>query len=502
MALRAGRRRDADDRSATMTEQQHGEQYDVVVVGGGAIGENVADRAGRTGLGVALVEHGLVGGECSYWACMPSKALLRPGGALAAARAVPGAAGAVTGSVDAAAAFAWRDETTHGWDDGSQVQWLDSAGITLLRGHARFVGPRTLELSGGDAPRRIEARRAVVVATGSWPVIPDIPGLADVEPWTSRDATSAHAVPPRLLVLGGGVVGVEMATAYTELGSQVTLVVRGPRPLAGAEPFAGDRVVTALRERGTRVLIDSEVTAVEKTATGIAVTVSGDGAGTVEVDRVLVAAGRRPGTTELGVETLGLEPGRPIDVDDALCATGVDGGWLFAAGDVTGRTGTTHQGKYDARVAGDVVAARFGDEDDGRAAESGAGPWSRFRASADHRSVPQVVFSHPEVAWVGLTEADARRAGLDVRVLDYDLADIAGASVFAKDYAGQGRLVVDRARGVVVGATFVGPEVAEMLHAATIAVVGEVPLDRLWHAVPAYPTVSEVWLRFLESAGL
>jgi dihydrolipoamide dehydrogenase len=260
--------------------------------------------------------------------------------------------------------------------------------------------------------------------------------------------------------------------------------------------------VTALRERGTRVLLDSEVTAVEKTATGIAVRVSGDGAGTVEVDRVLVAAGRRPGTTELGVETLGLEPGRPIDVDDALCATGVDGGWLFAAGDVTGRTGTTHQGKYDARVAGDVVAARFGGEDDGRAAESGAGPWSRYRASADHRSVPQVVFSHPEVAWVGLTEADARRAGLDVRVLDYDLADIAGASVFAKDYAGQGRLVVDRARGVVVGATFVGPEVAEMLHAATIAVVGEVPLDRLWHAVPAYPTVSEVWLRFLESAGL
>jgi len=485
-----------------MTDQHPGDEFDVVVVGGGAVGENAADRAGRSGLTVALVEHGLVGGECSYYACMPSKALLRPGGALAAARSVPGADGAVVGGVDASAAFAWRDQMTHQWDDSSQAQWVDSVGIALVRGHARFVGPRTLDVAGADGTRRLTARRAVIVATGSSPVVPDIPGLADVDPWTSRDATSSRAVPPRLLVIGGGVVGVEMATAYAELGSRVTLVVRGPRPLAGAEPFAGDRVVAALRAAGVDVLLGSQVASVARTETGVAVRVEGDGAGTVEVDRVLAATGRRPGTADLGVETIGLEPGRPVEVDDALCATGVDGGWLFAVGDVTGRTGTTHQGKYDARVAGDVVAARFGGEGDARAAESAAAPWSRFRATADHRSVPQVVFSHPEVAWVGLTEADARDDGLDVQVLDYDLADVAGASVFAKDYAGQARLVVDRARGVVVGATFVGPEVAELLHAATIAVVGEVTLDRLWHAVPAYPTVSEVWLRFLEAAGL
>jgi pyruvate/2-oxoglutarate dehydrogenase complex dihydrolipoamide dehydrogenase (E3) component len=511
-------------------------EFDVIVVGGGAVGENAADRAGRTGLSVALVEHALVGGECSYYACMPSKALLRPGGALAAARAVPGAAGAVTGRVDAAAVFRWRDEVTHGWDDSSQVRWTDSAGITLVRGHARLAGPKVVDVARGErasgparasvgqsAPAdasdgggpsddegtvRLVARHAVVLATGSSPVVPPVDGLADVDPWTSRDATSAHAVPPRLLVVGGGVVGVEMATAYAELGSEVTLVVRGPRVLAGAEPFAGDAVAAALQALGVRVLLDSQVAAVARTDRGIEAAVTGSGAGTVTADRVLVAAGRRPGTTDVGVETVGLEVGRPVAVDDAMCATGVDGGWLFAVGDVTGRTGTTHQGKYDARVAGDVIAARFGGSGAGGSgsaeadAERTAGPWSRYRATADHRSVPQVVFTHPEVAWVGLTEAAAQDAGLKVRAIDYDLADVSGAYVYDPGYAGRGRLVVDDERGVVVGATFVGPDVAELLHAATVAVVGEVPLDRLWHAVPAYPTISEVWLRFLETAGL
>ena len=235
------------------------------------------------------------------------------------------------------------------------------------------------------------------------------------------------------------------------------------------------------------------------------------------VDEVLVATGRRPRTSDLGLETLGLEPGKALTVDDALQVTGVDGGWLFAVGDVSGRTATTHQGKYDARVVGDVIAARFdprssaADSPDGATAgdrsldaddERAAAPWSRYRATADVAAVPQVVFTRPEVAWVGLTEEAARKQGLDVRVVGYDLENVAGATVFAEDYAGHAQIVVDDARGVIVGATFVGPEVAELLHAATIAVVGEVPLDRLWHAVPSYPTVSEVWLRLLETAGL
>jgi len=478
---------------------QQVQEFDVVVVGGGAVGENVADRAGRTGLSVALVEHALVGGECSYWACMPSKALLRPGTALAAARTVPGAAAAVTGTVDVAAAFARRDEVTHHWDDGSQVSWLDSAGITLLRGHATFTGPRALTVHGDGGDQAVVARHAVVLATGSSPVVP--PVLADVRPWTSREATSAQQVPARLAVLGGGVVGVEMATAFADFGSEVTLLVRGSRLLGGAEPFAGELVADALRAAGVRLLLGTEVTAAARDDDGVHLDLSTpDGPERLHVTEVLAATGRRPRTQDVGLDAIGLEPGKVAEVDDALCVTAVTDGWLFAVGDVSGRTATTHQGKYDARVAGDVIAHRFGP--DGGGEERDAAPWSRFRATADAAAVPQVVFSRPEVAWVGRTERQARDAGIDVQVLDYALEDVAGATVLSPDYAGKGRLVVDRARGVVVGATFVGPEVAELLHAATIAVVGEVPLDRLWHAVPSYPTVSEVWLRFLETAGL
>ncbi|KQR07199.1 NAD(P)/FAD-dependent oxidoreductase [Cellulomonas sp. Leaf334] len=495
-----------------MAEQ--GREFDVVVIGGGAVGENVADRAGRTGLSVALVEDALVGGECSYWACMPSKALLRPGAALAAARGVPGAAAAVTGDVDVAAAFARRDAVTHQWDDSSQVDWVESTGITLLRGHARLTGERSLTVDGPEGPVQVTARHAVVVATGSAAVVPRIDGLAELPPWTSREATSAQQVPARLAVLGGGVVGVEMATAFADFGSAVTLLVRGDRLLANAEPFAGEAVAAALTDLGVTVLFDTEAQSVRREVDGVHLS-TGAGADVV-VDEVLVATGRRPRTADLGLETLGLEPGKALTVDDALQVTGADGGWLFAVGDVSGRTATTHQGKYDARVVGDVIAARFdprssaSDSPEGATAgdrslsaddERAAAPWSRYRATADVAAVPQVVFTRPEVAYVGLSEEAARGQGLDVRVIGYDLENVAGATVFAEDYAGRAQIVIDDARGVIVGATFVGPEVAEMLHAATIAVVGEVPLDRLWHAVPSYPTVSEVWLRLLETAG-
>lgn len=488
------------------------EEFDVVVVGGGAVGENVADRASRTGLSVALVEHALVGGECSYWACMPSKVLLRAGQVLEQARAVPGARAAVDGGVDAAAVLARRDEVVHGWDDSSQVAWVDSVGITLLRGHARLTGPRTLLVTGDGHETVVRARRAVVVATGSAPVVPDVPGLADTGFWTSREATAVQHVPARLAVLGGGVVAVEMARAYADLGSDVTLVVRGERLLALAEPFAGEAVAADLRASGVRVLFGTQAVRARRDDGGVHLDLGPvrDAAppevATLHVTEVLVATGRRPRTDQLGLESVALTPGEPLRVDDALSVPGVEGGWLFAAGDVTGRTATTHQGKYDARVVGDVVAARFhpGGEgaDGGPAGERDAPPWSRYRATADLGAVPQVVFSRPEVAWVGRTEQQARRDGLDVQVLRYELGDVAGASVASPEYSGTAQLVVDRARRVVLGATFVGPDAAEMLHAATIAVVGEVPLDRLWHAVPSYPTVSEVWLRLLESAGL
>ncbi|MEW1959456.1 NAD(P)/FAD-dependent oxidoreductase [Kineococcus sp. NPDC059986] len=467
-------------------------EVDVVVVGAGAVGENVADRAARTGLDVVVVEKELVGGECSYWACMPSKALLRSGHALAAARRLPGAAEAVTGGLDAAKVLQRRTSFTSGWDDSSQAQWLDSAGLTLLRGTARLAGPRRVEVTGTDGTTTVlTVRQAVVLATGSVPVVPDVPGLADASPWTSREATSAREVPGRLVVLGGGVVGVELAQAWARLGSTVTLLARSGL-LGGQEEFAGELVGKALAEDGVDVRLGVSPTRVSRD--GVLRVELSDGSA-VEADEFLVATGRRPATAGIGLEAVGLQDGGALDVDDTGLVAGVDGSWLYATGDVSGRVQLTHQGKYDARATGDVIAARA-------AGPVETPPWSRYTATADHHAVPQVVFSDPEVAQVGLTAAQAREAGLDVKVVDYELGNVAGASLLADGYTGKARMVVDEERRVVVGVTFVGQDVAELLHAATVAVVGEVPLERLWHAVPAYPTVSEVWLRLLETYGL
>lgn len=480
------------------------ETYDVVVIGAGAVGENVADRASRTGLSVAVVEQALVGGECSYWACMPSKALLRPGAALAAATAVRGAAGAVTGGVDVAATLATRDAIVHGWDDGSQVAWLEGAALHLVRGRGRLAGPRRVEVADDDGVLRavVHARHAVVVATGSAPTVPDVPGLAEVDPWTSRDATAVRDVPGSLAVVGGGVVGAEMATAYADMGARVTLLVRGDRLLPGLEPFAGEAVAEGLAAMGVDVRLRTQVVRAARVPGDSRVRLHlGDG-GSLEVDRVLLATGRRPRTVDLGVETVGLAPGAPLETDDAGRVTAVADGWLWAAGDVTGRAHTTHQGKHHARRTGDVIAVRFGGGAADGAAEAALGDaLAEGPRLADGTGAPQVVFTRPEVAAVGLTEEAARRAGREVRVVDVPFASTGGATVFGDD-AGAARLVVDADREVLVGATFVGPEVAEMLHAATIAVVGEVPLRRLWQAVPPYPTRSEIWLRLLEAYGL
>jgi dihydrolipoamide dehydrogenase len=471
--------------------------YDVVVIGGGAVGENVADRAGRTGLSVALVEDELVGGECSYWACMPSKALLRAGAVLAEARAVDGAAQAVTGAVDGPAVLARRDRITHDWDDTSQVAWLDSTGIALVRGRARLAGARRVTVDQGDAVVELLARSAVVVATGSEPRVPEVPGLVASNPWTSREATSVQDVPTSLVVIGGGVVAVEMATALSDLGTRVTVLVRGDRLLPRMEPFAGEAVAEGLARLGVDVRLRTHATHVTRDNEGVHLDL--DDGTRVAAEEVLVATGRRARTVDVGLDTVGLEPGASVEVDGTGCAVGVEGGWLYAAGDVTGRTATTHQGKYDARVIGDVVAHRFG----GLAADvDSAEPWSRFRATADAGAVPQVVFTRPEVASVGLTEAAALAAGRSVRSVQVPLSSVAGATVLGDDVDGIAAIVVDTARHLIVGATFVGPGVAELLHAATIAIVGEVPLPRLWHAVPAYPTLSEVWLRLLEAYGL
>lgn len=467
-------------------------EYDLIVIGAGAPGENVADYATTGGLKVALVEAELVGGECSYWACMPSKALLRAGSALRAARAVGGAVQAVTGDVDPAAAFARRTAIIHDWDDTSQAEWVASAGIDLVRGHARFTGVRslTVETSGGEVIE-LRATHAVTISTGSVALLPDIPGLAEIEPWTSREATSATAAPRSLAILGGGVVACELATAYASFGTTVTMIVRGKSLLAGQEPFAGEAVSAALIESGVDVRYEVEATSAHRTDQNALLALN-DGS-TVVAEQVLVATGRAPRTMDLGLETIGLKAGDWLDVDDTLLVKGFD--WLYGVGDVNHRALLTHQGKYQARAAGDVIAARA------KGDKVHDGMWGRHVASADAAAVPQVTFTDPEVASVGLTAEAAGRTGRDIRVVDYDLSWLAGSTVYADGYQGQARAVIDVERHVLLGVTFVGPDVSEMLQAATVAVVGEVPLSRLWHAVPAYPTVSEVWLRFLEVYG-
>lgn len=469
--------------------------YDVVVIGAGPVGENVADRTQAAGLSTVIVESELLGGECSYWACEPSKALLRPVLARADARRVPGLRKAVAGPLDVPAVLAHRDDIVFHWLDDDQVAWLNSVSVDIVRGHGRLDGPRQVVVTTPDGGTvRLTARHVVAVCTGTHAALPDLPGLDEVRVWTSRDATSAAAVPGRLVVVGGGVVAVEMATAWRALGAEVTQLVRGDVLLPGREPFAGELVAEGLREAGVDVRFGTSVTSVtrEDGPDGEARVTLADGEQLV-TDEILFAIGRTPRTDDLGLESIGLTPGDWLKADDTCRVTAVQDGWLYAVGDVNHRALLTHQGKYQARIAGAVIAARVQGEplDETK--------WGAHVTTADSEAVPQVVFSDPEVAHVGRTALQAERAGHRIRVVDNDFLSVAGAVQYAEGFRGKARMVVDLDRGTVIGVTFVGPGVAELLQSATIAVVGEVPVERLWHAVPAFPTISEVWLRLLEA---
>ncbi|MHA7223474.1 dihydrolipoyl dehydrogenase family protein [Arthrobacter sp. RHLT1-20] len=480
-------------------------EFDVIVIGAGAVGENVAERVVRGGLTAVLIEAELVGGECSYWACMPSKALLRPGTALHGAQTVPGAAEAVTRTLAVAAVLKRRDSFTSNWQDDSQVTWVEETGIELIRGHGWITGPRKVEVAGLDGNSyALSARHAVVVATGSAPNVPPIEGLADVEYWTTREATSAREIPARLAVLGGGVAGTELAQAYARLGAAVTLVARGA--LLGMFPAEAAQLVAAgLRADGVELHLNTATTSVSENDDG-SLTLVLDGGGTVTADKLLVTTGRHPALEGIGLESVGLAAADGKSLLLGTDSTGLvagttdagtpDGPWLYAVGDAAGKVMLTHQGKYEARATGDAIAARARGELHGEPA-----PWSRYAQTADDHAVPNVVFTDPELANVGRSVQQAEKDGFRVSSVELPI-QVAGSSLHAEHYAGWAQLVIDEDRKVLLGATFAGPDVAELLHAATIAVVGEVPLDRLWHAVPSYPTISEVWLRLLEEYGL
>jgi pyruvate/2-oxoglutarate dehydrogenase complex dihydrolipoamide dehydrogenase (E3) component len=463
------------------------DEFDVIVIGAGPPGENAAGRPAAAGLSVAIVEERLVGGECTFYGCIPSKTLIRPGDVVAAANRVPGATEAVTGRIDVGAALGQRDYMTSNFTDVTQTPWLDSMGIALVRGHGRLAGPKAVDvdLSDGSGTRRLTARRAVVVACGTTPAMPPIEGLADVAPWDNRDATAVKDLPRRLIVLGGGAIGAEMAQAFKRLGSEEVTVIEGAeRLLVREEPFAGDEVRAAFESEGIVVHTGVTVTRVRREkGDGPVVATLSDGR-EVTGDEILVAVGRRPNTRDVGVDTVGLEPGKFVPVDERLRAKEVEGEWLYAVGDCNGLALLTHMGKYQGRLCGDAILGK--DVTD----------------IADHRAVPRVTFTDPQVAAVGLTEAQAREQSFPIRVLTYGTGDVSGAYTRGNGIKGTSQILVDESRRVIVGATFTGPDVQEIVHAATIAIVGEVTLDRLWHAVPSFPTVSEVWLRLLEAYGL
>ncbi|OBA59502.1 pyridine nucleotide-disulfide oxidoreductase [Mycobacterium sp. 1100029.7] len=464
-----------------------GEDFDVIVVGGGVGGVAAARRLATSGLAVALVEDRLVGGECHYWGCNPSKTLLRAIEVFNLAKAVPGVQEAISGnSPDVAAIFAKRDAIVEHLSDYDRTASLRRAGVAVFHGFGRLSGQRTVRVAYAPADTTeavLTARHAVVLATGTRPHVPETPGLAQARPWTNRDLTTMTKVPPRALVVGGGAVAVEFATILTGLGSVVTLVVRGSSVLRNCEPEAREIVAQSLRSKGVTIHFETELSAVSRPVAGGPVTATFNHQ-TVEVDEVVLAAGRHTNTENIGLESIGLSGGGFVSVNDHLLAVDVAGEWLYALGDTTGRARLSHISTYHGHVVADIIAARA----------AGAELSENELTARDTGTLAQVIFTDPQLVWVGRTESQARAEGFAVRTRTSRYpGEVSHLALFRDGFDGWAKLVIDAETNTLLGATFVGPEFSELVQAATVAIVGKVPLSLLRHAVAPHPTVNQVW---------
>lgn len=492
--------------------------YDVVVIGAGPPGWTASIRLAKTGISVALVENELVGGECNYWACVPSKALLRPPEALTEASEVEGAKQAVHGLLSAEAVLSRRDKFVDNWDDSGFKGMIEKAAgerLVVVRGRGHLDGPKRVIVSskndGNNGIVTLLANQAVVLSTGTRAKIPNVKGLTEAQPWTNRDATGAKRVPSSLAIMGDGPVGCEMAHAWSSLGAKVTILSRNDGILSRYEPFVGERLIEVFKNRGISVRTNVSVSEAErpnhKQDHPPPLNITLDDGTTINAQEVLVAIGRTPNTDKIGLETIGLKPGDWLQVDDTCLVQGVEGDWLYAVGDINHRALLTHIAKYQARACATAIIARAhgtitSSNSGGSRSSNSYDPWSKWMATADHVAVPQVIFTDPQIASVGFTERAARSLKMNVRAIDCEFDTVIGAMLHTDGYTGHARIIVDEDRHVIIGATMVGSQVGDLLHSATIAIIGEVPLERLWHAVPSFPTMSEVWLTLLENYGL
>jgi pyruvate/2-oxoglutarate dehydrogenase complex dihydrolipoamide dehydrogenase (E3) component len=449
------------------------ESFDAYVIGAGPAGTVCAGELADGGMKVGLAERELVGGECSYWACIPSKTLLRSGEALDAARHAPGAREAITASLDAAAAFEWRDFEVSDHDDeksASAAPWVRDKGIALHRGDARITGPGQIRI--GDV--EVQTQR-IVIATGSAPIIPPVDGLADVGYCTNREGTALEQVPASVIVLGGGPVGVELAQALHRFGAEVS-IVEGKRLLAREGEQAGEAIADQLRREGIQLHLGVHADQVSKQDGGIQMRL--DDGSTLSAERVLVATGRRPRVAELGLDTLGLDTDSGhVEVDERLRTKAQS---VWAIGDVTGVALFTHVGKYQARIAAKDMLGK--------------------EARADYRALPRVTFCDPQVAGAGMTEEQARDQGIELAIGRADIGEVARTSTYTRDYDqldGFLILLADKARSVLVGAYAVGPEAGEWLQQATLAIRAEVPVAVLRDTIQPFPTFSEIFVNAL-----